>query len=79
MEKCGKAWRREPAGEARHKTLFATHSSAGAGAACGMRACSACPGDYENPERTAWAADEPEEDESDGVERCGTEEFPAEE
>ena len=27
-----------------------------------MRACSACSGDYEDPDRTAWLADEAESD-----------------
>jgi len=49
------------------------------GAAAGQRACSACAGEYEDPERTAWAPDESggeeREDEADQL----AEEFPAEE
>jgi hypothetical protein len=44
-----------------------------------MRACSACAGDYEDPERTAWTPDDPEDEERDGTPRVNTEEFPAEE
>jgi hypothetical protein len=40
-----------------------------------MRACSACAGDYEDPDRTAWPAD----DEEDGVGQFEEEnEFPEE-
>jgi hypothetical protein len=44
-----------------------------------MRACSACAGDYEDPERTAWTLDDDEDEERDGAPRVTTEEFPAEE
>lgn len=39
-------------------------------------ACSACAGDYEDPDRTAWAADGEEEDVS--TTQVEGEEFPAE-
>lgn len=47
-----------------------------------MNACSACAGDYEDPDRTAWATDERENDEretenEDGMQAEG-EEFPDE-
>ena len=32
------------------------------GSAQSLRACSACAGDYEDPDRTAWMPDEEEED-----------------
>jgi hypothetical protein len=38
-----------------------------------MRGCSACAGDYEDPDRTAWPVDE-EEDDAEQT----TEEFPEE-
>jgi hypothetical protein len=48
-----------------------------------MRACSACAGDYEDPERTAWSPDDPDgEEREDGREEereAPNEEFPAEE
>ena len=44
-----------------------------------MRACSACAGDYEDPDRTAWAPDDEEDEERDGPGSGGTKEFPAEE
>lgn len=48
----------------------------------GVTACSACAGDYEDPDRTAWANDERENDEretenEDGT-QAGGEEFLAE-
>jgi hypothetical protein len=44
-----------------------------------MRACSACAGDYEDPDRTAWAPDGAEDPELDDAPRATREEFPAEE
>ena len=44
-----------------------------------MRACSACAGDYEDPDRTAWTPDDAEVEERDSARRDSTEEFPAEE
>jgi len=44
-----------------------------------MRACSACAGDYEDPDRTAWASDDAEDPEFDGALGATAEEFSAEE
>ncbi len=44
-----------------------------------MRACSACAGDYEDPDRTAWGPGEVEDPEFDGAPGATEEEFPAEE
>jgi hypothetical protein len=44
-----------------------------------MRACSACAGDYEDPDRTAWTVDEASEAERDDKLDLETKEFPAEE
>ncbi len=44
-----------------------------------MRACSACAGDYEDPDRTAWTPDDAENDDRDGTAPANTDEFPAEE
>ena len=76
MNKCGKLWRQQgvvaapsgahcDGGEANH-----------GGVAARLQACSACAGDYEDPDRTAWTPDEPggEEREDERAER-----FPAEE
>ena len=48
----------------------------------GLRACSACAGDYEDPDRTTWTPGEAGgEGREDGEEELGTpgEQFPAEE
>ena len=44
----------------------------------GLRACSACAGDYENPERTTWTADDlaAASDEEDGTSASDVGEFP---
>jgi len=44
-----------------------------------MRGCSACAGDYEDPDRTAWTPDDAEVEERDSARRDSAEEFPAEE
>ncbi|HEY6267093.1 MAG TPA: hypothetical protein VIX11_02255 [Candidatus Acidoferrum sp.] len=44
-----------------------------------MCARSACAGDYEDPDRTAWTPDDAEDEEGDGVTSGDAEEFPAEE
>lgn len=44
-----------------------------------MRACSACAGDYEDPDRTAWPIEESGEDKDGRRQETGAEEFPAEE
>ena len=78
MEKCEK--RREQGRAADPSELRRkVYSINGAGATREMRACSACAGDYEDPDRTAWTPDDAEEEERAGARRGGTEEFPAEE
>lgn len=79
MEKCGKVWRPDPAVAAGHEARNSIYSIPDAVRAIEMRACSACAGDYEDPDRTAWTPDEAEDEERDGAACGGTEEFPAEE
>ena len=43
-----------------------------------MSACSACAGDYEDPDRTAWEADSGDDAEGSGLRDTDREEFPAE-
>ena len=78
MEKCGKVWRSDGVTADQHATPGEVYSENGAGANV-MRACSACAGDYEDPERTAWTLDDEEEEERDDAPSATTEEFPAEE
>ena len=49
------------------------------GAPAGLHACSACAGEYEDPDRTAWAPDESGGEERDDEPDQLVEEFPAEE
>jgi hypothetical protein len=44
-----------------------------------MRACSACAGEYEDPDRTAWTPDSPDEMPEDSTRDEPEEEFPVEE
>jgi hypothetical protein len=58
---CGKMWKtlevqKKPIGEAIHGARAVCATSGLVSAA--MQACSACEGDYEDPDRTAWSADE---------------------
>lgn len=55
MEKCGKP--RVPPARAGSPRFYAAEARSEVRAA-GLRACSACAGDYEDPERTAWPVDE---------------------
>jgi hypothetical protein len=41
-------------------------------------ACSACAGDYEDPDRTAWTPDENDDEDGDDAGQARAEEFPAE-
>jgi len=46
-----------------------------------LRACSACAGDYEDPDRTSWPSDdagEGDDDPGEGEAEAAAEEFPAE-
>jgi hypothetical protein len=78
VEKCGKVWRRENETAARDERLGEVYSMSGSGAK-EMRACSACAGDYEDPDRTAWTPDDAEGEDQDDEASVTTEEFPAEE
>ena len=51
----------------------------GAGAIAAVRACSACAGDYEDPDRTAWIPDDADASECEDALGPAAEEFPAEE
>ena len=78
MEKCGKLWRSEHGTSDRRAVQAAVYTIDGAGWTTEMRACSACAGDYEDPDRKAWTPDDAEAEEREGARRATTEEFPAE-
>ena len=71
MNKCGKLRRQTDAAAAQG----AEHG----GAMAGLRACSACAGDYEDPDRTAWAPDETGGEEREEELGIPGEQFPVEE
>jgi hypothetical protein len=78
VENCAKRSRQEREPADWHEVLGAVYSINGAGGANEMRACSACAGNYEDPDRTAWTVDDAEDEEREGARRASTEEFPAE-
>jgi hypothetical protein len=61
VENCGNRERREmgPGGAAKSRRTAAAEKRI-APLSGNMRACSACAGDYEDPDRTAWPADDEE-------------------
>ena len=73
-----KTWRRGQ-GTAGERGPVGVSSNAGCAAGPMMSACSACAGDYEDPDRTAWTPAEVDEAERDPALNQETEEFPAEE
>lgn len=79
VENCGKLWRPNGGTANRHGVPGAVYSINGAGGRNELRACSACAGDYEDPDRTAWTPDDAEDEERDVTRHPCTEEFPAEE
>jgi len=82
VENCGNVRRRGEGISVAQARSAGSFLSDGAGERPALRACSACAGDYEDPERTAWSSDDPEDEErEDGREeeqRAPNEEFPAE-
>ncbi len=79
MEKCGKHWRKERDSADRRDVPGPVCSISGSGGAIEIRACSACAGDYEDPDRTVWTPDDAEEEQREEA-RCATKKkFPAEE
>jgi hypothetical protein len=78
VENCAKLWRQEHVPGDWHEVQGAVYSINNAGGANEMRACSACAGDYEDPDRTAWTPDDGEDEERADAGRASKEEFPAE-
>lgn len=78
MEKCGKRFgrNRDLALEPRARQGVREGNDRETAA---LRACSACAGDYEDPDRTAWMFDEADSEECGETLDTGAEEFPAKE
>jgi hypothetical protein len=74
---CEKRWQSNYGSAARHESRDTVYSVPGVAGACEMRACSACAGDYEDPDRTAWTPDDAEDEEHDSAPRVNEREFPA--
>jgi len=76
VDKCGKVRRQQGAVAAPSGTSCDGGEANHGGVAARLQACSACAGDYEDPDRTAWTPDE-----AGGEERADerAERFPAEE
>ena len=79
MEKCGKVVGWKTNQETAEPAAVRTEESRVGSRPLGLRACSACAGDYEDPDRTAWTPDSSEDEGGDYEPRVTTEEFPAEE
>jgi hypothetical protein len=81
VEICGKLGRLNlrPGAEAVPEVYTTVYlAEKGQGEVAGMRACSACAGDYEDPDRTAWTPDDADDEEREQAPAAGGEEFPAE-
>ncbi len=79
VERCGKVWHsagRTADHRREESEVYTKNKARGTNV---MRACSACAGDYEDPDRTAWTPDDAEDVERDDAPSTSTEEFPAEE
>ena len=76
---CGKLWGFDGGTADGHKPSGAVYAKNSAGEAKEMRACSACAGDYEDPDRTTCAADDVEDGDGAGATSAKAKEFPAEE
>jgi len=79
VEKCGKLWRSDEETAHRRGVQDAVYSINGDGGGDEMRACSACAGDYEDPDRTAWTAEETDAEKCAEPPNKTTQGFPAEE
>jgi hypothetical protein len=78
VEKCGKFGRQIVAVDAwAQSSTQCRQTNDGAGSAA-LHACSACAGDYEDPERTGWPTDEEANDPREDAEGANVDEFPAE-
>jgi len=76
VDKCGKLWRQQGAAATPWRASCDGGEAKNGGVAARLQACSACAGDYEDPDRTASTPDEPGGEERED-ERA--EQFPAEE
>ena len=62
MEICGKLFGRGDGKSGKQKPILVKAGGEPSDSQSPLRACSACAGDYEDPDRTAWRPDEEEQD-----------------
>ena len=79
MDKCGKLRRQPGLAGTLPGTGFESGEAEVAGGVARLQACSACAGDYEDPERTAGTPDEANGEGNEDEPDVFPEEFPAEE
>lgn len=79
VEKCGNVGQQIVAVAAGARSDSCSCQANGGVKIVALHACSACAGDYEDPEGTAWPVDEEVEDERENAEDAAADEFPAEE
>ncbi len=79
MKKCGKLRRQTDAAAVPSGARCAAQGAEHRGAMAGLCACSACAGDYEDPDRTAWTPDEAGGEGREEELGIPGEQFPAEE
>jgi len=79
VEKCGKVWHSAGWTADHRREQSEVYSKKETRETNVMRACSACAGDYEDPDRTAWTPGDVEDGDCDDAPCAATEEFPAEE
>jgi len=80
VENCGKHWQQAAALAAPARvSVGASQAESGCSWIAALHACSACAGDYEDPDRTAWPSDTEEDDPRDDARDADAEKFPAEE
>ena len=77
MQKCAKLRRADEGLAARSAGTNSEYSKSGTGGMKEMRACSACAGSYEDPERTVRSAEEDDDEDGEGALQSNDEEFPA--
>lgn len=77
MESCGKLPRSDPPWKEQTGPLQIVENGRVTSALATIRACSACAGDYEDPDRTAWTPDNPDAGEEDEPPATREEKFPA--
>lgn len=78
MEKCGKrfGWKTN---QSTWKQAMEAADGNRAELRLAVSMCSACAGDYEDPDRTAWSADVEDDADDDGAVGAGANDFSAEE